>query len=63
MEGVNTKDLNVGFWSGESKLRNVKLKKSALDRFHLPVDVKEGYLGELTINIPWNNVSDDLSFA
>jgi hypothetical protein len=29
---------------GDIKLNNLRLKKSALDRFDLPVDVKEGKL-------------------
>jgi hypothetical protein len=49
--------LNIGIWSGDVRLKNLKLKKEALDKFRLPVDVKEGYLGDLTLSIPWNNVS------
>lgn len=50
---MNTSQLNVGIWSGDVKLRNLRLKKEALDKFRLPVDVKEGYLGDLTLSIPW----------
>lgn len=35
---------------------SLKLKTSALDKFRLPIDVKEGYLGELTLSIPWSNL-------
>lgn len=51
---VNASSLNFGVWSGDLKLRNLRLKKEALDKFRLPVDVIEGYLGELTLNIPWS---------
>lgn len=56
VENLNTKDLSVGVFSGDVRLKNLKLKKEALDKFRLPVDVKEGYLGDLTLNIPWRNV-------
>lgn len=53
VDNLNTGQLNIGIWSGDVKLRNLKLKKEALDKFRLPVDVIEGYLGDLTLSIPW----------
>lgn len=60
VDNLSTKDLNIGIWSGDIKLRNLRLKKEALDKFRLPVDVVEGYLGDLTLSIPWYVL---LSFA
>jgi vacuolar protein sorting-associated protein 13A/C len=57
VDNLNTNQLNVGIWSGDVKLRNLRLKKEALDKFRLPVDVVEGYLGDLTLSIPWSNLS------
>lgn len=54
VDNLNTNQLNVGIWSGDVKLRNLRLKKEALDKFRLPVDVVEGYLGDLTLSIPWS---------
>ncbi|BFZ60577.1 Vacuolar protein sorting-associated protein 13 [Saitoella coloradoensis] len=48
--------LNIGIWSGDVKLRNLQLRREALDKFKLPIDVKEGYLGSLTLQIPWSNL-------
>ncbi|CEH13766.1 Vacuolar protein sorting-associated protein [Ceraceosorus bombacis] len=56
VDGLNTSQLNVGIWSGDVKLRNLRLKTSALDKFRLPIDVKEGFLGDLTLSIPWSNL-------
>lgn len=56
VDGLNTNQLNVGIWSGDVKLRNLRLKRSALDKLRLPIDVKEGYLGQLTLSIPWSNL-------
>ncbi|GAA5925213.1 hypothetical protein JCM10213_008734 [Rhodosporidiobolus nylandii] len=57
VDNLNSNQLNVGIWSGDVKLRNLRLKKEALDKFRLPVDVVEGYLGELTLSIPWSNLA------
>ncbi|KAI8644804.1 hypothetical protein BD408DRAFT_104972 [Parasitella parasitica] len=56
VSNLNYSQLKVGIWSGEVTLRDLKLKREALDKFNLPVDVLEGYLGELTLTIPWNNL-------
>ncbi|KAI1310241.1 hypothetical protein EDD11_003857 [Mortierella claussenii] len=55
---LNVSQLNIAIWSGDVKLTNLRLKKDALDKFSLPVDVVEGYLGELTLSIPWSNLKN-----
>jgi vacuolar protein sorting-associated protein 13A/C len=56
IENFDPKQLNIGIWSGAVKLRNLKLKKESLDKFKLPIDVKLGHLGELSLIIPWSNL-------
>lgn len=48
--------LKVGIWSGDVKLRDLELRKEALDQLKLPINVIEGHLGELTLTIPWSNL-------
>lgn len=48
--------LKVGIWSGDVKLRDLELRKEALDQLKLPINVVEGHLGELTLVIPWSNL-------
>ncbi|KAF4122047.1 vacuolar protein sorting-associated protein 13A/C [Geosmithia morbida] len=48
--------LKVGIWSGDVKLRNLQLRREALDQLKLPVNVMEGHVGELTLVIPWSNL-------
>lgn len=48
--------LKVGIWSGDVKLRDLELRKEALDQLKLPINVVEGHLGELTLTIPWSNL-------
>ncbi|KAI8884432.1 hypothetical protein K501DRAFT_332624 [Backusella circina FSU 941] len=40
----------------EVNLNNLKLRKEALDKLDLPINVSEGYLGELKLVIPWSNL-------
>ncbi|KAJ3106617.1 hypothetical protein HDU97_005982 [Phlyctochytrium planicorne] len=55
---LETKQLSIGIWQGDVVLHNLRLKREALDKFNLPVDVLEGYLGDLTISIPWNDLKN-----
>lgn len=48
--------LKVGIWSGDVKLRDLELRREALDQLKLPINVVEGHLGELTLKIPWSNL-------
>lgn len=56
VKNFNAQQLNVGIWNGDVKLRNLELRREALDQLHLPVNVVEGYLGSLTMSIPWTNL-------
>ncbi|OAG41339.1 hypothetical protein AYO21_04502 [Fonsecaea monophora] len=56
VKNFDPKQLNVGIWSGDVKLRNLALRREALDQLHLPINVVEGHLGELTLSIPWSNL-------
>ncbi|KAJ9050363.1 Vacuolar protein sorting-associated protein 13 [Entomophthora muscae] len=38
--------------------KNLRLKKEALYKLQLPLDFKEGFLGELTLKIPWHNLKN-----
>ncbi|EGV63967.1 Vacuolar protein sorting-associated protein 13 [Yamadazyma tenuis] len=56
IENFDPKQLNIGIWSGDVKLSNLRLKKDSLDRFNLPINVKFGHLGHLILQIPWSNL-------
>ncbi|CAN6662886.1 intermembrane lipid transfer protein Vps13p [Trichomonascus vanleenenianus] len=58
VQNFDPKQLNIGIWSGDVKLRDLELKKEALDEFKLPVDVIKGHLGELVLQIPWSNLKN-----
>ena len=56
VKNFDANQLNVGIWNGDVKLRNLELRREALDQLHLPVNVVEGHLGQLTMSIPWTNL-------
>lgn len=56
IENFDPKQLNIGIWNGDVKLTSLRLKKDSLDRFKLPIDIKFGHIGELTLLIPWSNL-------
>lgn len=56
IKNFDSTQLNVGIWSGDVRLKNLELKKEALDQLKLPLNVIEGYLGQLTVQIPWSNL-------
>jgi len=56
VRNFDPKQLNVGIWSGDVKLRDLELKREALDQFHLPLNVVEGHISSLVLKIPWSNL-------
>ncbi|KAF2089652.1 vacuolar protein sorting-associated protein 13 [Saccharata proteae CBS 121410] len=56
VQNFDPKQLNVGIWSGDVKLRDLELRREALDQLHLPLNVVQGHLGQLTLSIPWSNL-------
>lgn len=50
--------VNYGIGQGQLTLRNLHLKKGALDKFRLPVDVQEGHLGKFTLSLHWLNLGN-----
>ena len=56
VQNFDPKQLNVGIWSGDVKLRDLELRREALDQLKLPLNVIEGHLGSLTLSIPWSNL-------
>ncbi|KJX99366.1 vacuolar protein sorting-associated protein vps13 [Zymoseptoria brevis] len=56
VRNFDPKQLNVGIWSGDVTLRNLELRREALDQFHLPLNVVEGHISSLVLKIPWSNL-------
>ena len=56
VRNFDPKQLEVGIWSGDVKLRNLELRREALDQFHLPINVVHGHISTLVLKIPWTNL-------
>ncbi|GMM46069.1 membrane morphogenesis protein [Pichia kluyveri] len=56
VENFDPNQLNIGIWSGDVTLKNLKLKSESLDKLNLPINLNCGHLGTLTMQIPWSNL-------
>ncbi|KAI8839880.1 N-terminal region of Chorein, a TM vesicle-mediated sorter-domain-containing protein [Chytridium lagenaria] len=55
---LETKQLSIGIWQGDVVLHKSEAEKGSPRQVNLPVDVLEGYMGDLTIYIPWNDLKN-----
>ncbi|KAL1738923.1 N-terminal region of Chorein, a TM vesicle-mediated sorter-domain-containing protein, partial [Schizophyllum fasciatum] len=58
VENLDMNQVGYGIGQGQLTLRNLHLKKGALDKFRLPVDVQEGHLGKFTLSLHWMNLGN-----
>lgn len=59
VENFDPAQLNVGIWSGDVKLRNLKLRQDCLDSLNLPIDVQFGVLNDLALVVPWSSLKNN----
>lgn len=51
VQGLDTQSLKISVFKGDVVLRNLKLKPEALADLNLPITVKAGLLGSLTLKV------------
>ncbi|XP_075975072.1 intermembrane lipid transfer protein VPS13A-like isoform X2 [Anticarsia gemmatalis] len=56
VQDLDTENLNVGIFSGNVNLTDLKLKPEALYELDLPIDVKIGTIGRIGLQIPWTGL-------
>ncbi|XP_072932453.1 intermembrane lipid transfer protein VPS13A-like [Epargyreus clarus] len=56
VQDLDTENLNVGIFSGNVNLTDLKLKPEALYELDLPIDVKIGTIGRINLQIPWSGL-------
>lgn len=49
--GLDAESLRISVWRGDVELTNLRLKPEALDDLNLPLTVKSGLLGRLTLKV------------
>jgi len=53
--GLQKENLKLSIGSGNVVLENLELRKEAIDELELPVNIKHGYLGKLSLSLSWKN--------
>jgi vacuolar protein sorting-associated protein 13A/C len=56
VEEFSSDNLHIGIWEGKFLIVNVKLKKNALNKLSLPLNISHSKLGCIQIKIPWGNL-------
>jgi vacuolar protein sorting-associated protein 13A/C len=51
VQGLDANALKISVWKGDVELRNLQLKPEALQDLNLPITVKAGLLGRLTLKV------------
>eukprot|EP00050_Salpingoeca_kvevrii_P000824 m.156882 g.156882 ORF g.156882 m.156882 type:complete len:3776 (-) comp10222_c0_seq1:35-11362(-) len=59
VEGLTQQQLHVAVFQGDVQLENLVLRKDALRKLDLPFDVRAGFLGRLTMKIPWSRLKSE----
>ena len=49
--GLDAESLKISVWRGDVELRNLQLKAEALQELNLPITLKSGLLGRLTLKV------------
>ena len=52
IEGITKDNFDIHLFDAIFNLHGLKMKKEALDEFHLPIGVKEGVIGHLQVEVP-----------
>ncbi|XP_028966611.1 vacuolar protein sorting-associated protein 13D [Galendromus occidentalis] len=59
VENLNTSQLSVGLLKGQVELEDLPLKKEAFRQVLFPLEIKNGYIGKVLINIPVTRLRSD----
>lgn len=59
VHGLSTEALRISVWKGDVVLKDLKLKAEALNSLKLPVTVKAGFIGTITIKVPWKSLGNE----
>ncbi|KAJ0399650.1 hypothetical protein ATCC90586_001905 [Pythium insidiosum] len=57
VEGLDAEKMKVALFGGKVEVRDLKLRTGPLDKFQLPIKVKQGTLGRLSLKVPWKRLT------
>lgn len=56
LNGINSKNLSLGIWSGLVSIENISINQKAIDIMGLPIKLSFSHIKKLTIKIPWKTI-------
>ncbi|CAL1397515.1 unnamed protein product [Linum trigynum] len=59
VHGLSSEALRISVWKGDVVLKDLKLKAEALNSLKLPVTVKAGFVGTITLKVPWKGLGKE----
>ncbi|KAI3512412.1 hypothetical protein L1887_19727 [Cichorium endivia] len=59
VHGLSSEALRISVWKGDVVLKDLKLKAEALNSLKLPVTVKAGFVGQITLKVPWKGLGKE----
>ncbi|GAB2300237.1 hypothetical protein Dimus_034275 [Dionaea muscipula] len=59
VHGLSAEALRISVWKGDVVLKDLKLKAEALNSLKLPVTVKAGFIGTITLKVPWKSLGKE----
>ncbi|OAO93017.1 hypothetical protein AXX17_AT5G24610 [Arabidopsis thaliana] len=59
IKDIQKDQLKISLWNGEVLLENVELNPEAFEYLQLPIALKQGRVGKLSIKIPWKKLHRD----
>ncbi|KAL1372338.1 hypothetical protein AAHE18_01G196400 [Arachis hypogaea] len=59
VHGLSQETLRISVWNGDVVLKDLRLKAEALNSLKLPVTVKAGFVGSITLKVPWKRLGKE----
>ncbi|XP_044499300.1 uncharacterized protein LOC123220770 isoform X3 [Mangifera indica] len=59
VHGLSVEALRISVWKGDVVLKDLNLKVEALNSLKLPVIVKAGFVGTVTLKVPWKSLGKE----
>ncbi|PON64877.1 Phosphatidylinositol-4, 5-bisphosphate phosphodiesterase gamma [Parasponia andersonii] len=59
VHGLSAEALRISVWKGDVVLKDLRLKAEALNSLRLPVTVKAGFVGTITLKVPWKSLGKE----
>ncbi|KAG8658937.1 uncharacterized protein LOC110610326 isoform X2 [Manihot esculenta] len=59
VHGLSSEALRISVWKGDVVLKDLRLKAEALNALKLPLTVRAGFVGTITLKVPWKSLGKE----